>query len=68
MTVMTLRECMDAEDEEYQWPQGFIEEILTLLDRIEIEEDASLARQRFEISEKYGLTVEFGEPISGLIN
>ena len=47
------------------WPEGFVSEILTLLDLIEIEDDASLARQRFEIGEKYGLTVEFGEPISG---
>ena len=63
--IMTLRECMDAEDEDYQWPLGFVEEILTLLDLIEIEDDPSLAKQRFDIGEKYGLTVEMGEPISG---
>ena len=47
------------------WPDGFVSEILTLLDRIEIEEDHTLSSQRFEIGEKYGLTIEFGEPVSG---
>jgi len=51
-----------------KWPEGFVSEILALLDRIELEDDADLASQRFAIAEKYGLTVEFGEPISGLIN
>ncbi len=51
-----------------QWPDGFIEEILTLLDLIEIEEDSSLAGQRFAIGEKHGLTIEFGEKISGRMN
>jgi hypothetical protein len=50
------------------FPDGFIEEILTLLDRIEIEEDHALASQRHQIAEKYGMTVVIGEPISGLVN
>lgn len=54
--------------EQSEWPKGFIEEILTLLDRIEIEEDSTLASQRFDIGRKYGLTVEYGEPISGRLN
>lgn len=66
--TMTLRECMEAEERDAKWPDGFIEEILTLLDRIEIEDDASLARMRFDIGEKYGLTIEFGELVSGAIN
>lgn len=57
-----------AGEQDTEWPNGFIGEILTLFDRIEIEDDPSLANQRFEIGEKYGLTVEFGERISGLIN
>ena len=48
------------------WPEGFIDEILTLLDLIEIEDDASLSSQRFDIARKYGMTVEFGELISGM--
>lgn len=40
-------------------------ELLALLDRIEIENDATLAKQRFNIAEKYGYTVVFGEPVSG---
>ena len=54
--------------EDWKWPDGFVAEILTLLDRIEIEDDASLTGQRFSIGKKYGLTVEFGEPVSGLLN
>ena len=50
------------------FPDGFVSEILTLLDRIEIEDDPSLAGQRFAIGEKHGLTVEFREPVSGRIN
>lgn len=38
---------------------------LALLNRIEIEEDSSLASQCHDIAEKHGLTVHFGEPISG---
>ena len=65
-----LEHCLDGDiacslHEENPWPLGFVSEILTLLDLIEVEDDASLAKQRFEIGEKYGLTVEFGEPISG---
>jgi len=52
-------------DQEYTWPSGFVAELLTLLDRIEIEDDATLAHQRFAMGEKYGLTVEFSYPISG---
>ena len=48
-----------------KWPDDFVSEILTLLDRIEIEEDHALAGQRFDIGEKYGFTIEFGEQISG---
>lgn len=50
------------------FPDGFVSEILALLDRIEIEEDSSLASQRFAIGEKHGLTVEFGGPVSGALN
>lgn len=50
------------------FPDGFVSEILTLLDRIEIEDDASLAGQRFAIGEKHGLTVEFREQTSGRMN
>ena len=32
-------------------------DLLTLLDDIEISEDSKLASKRFEIAEKYGLTV-----------
>jgi len=39
--------------------------LLALLDRIEIEQDHSLARQRFDIARELGYTVEFGERISG---
>ncbi len=52
--------------DEYLWPEGFIQEILTLLDLIEIKDDASLSSQRFNIAKKYGITVEFREKISGL--
>lgn len=41
-----------------------LRELLTLLDRIEMEDDASLAEQRFKILEKYG-TVELGPETSG---
>lgn len=41
--------------------------LLALLDRIEIEEDASLATQRFEIAESMGYTIVIGEQISGAI-
>lgn len=37
----------------------------TLLDRIEIEEDHTLARQRFDIARECGYEVVFGEKISG---
>lgn len=40
-------------------------ELLALLDRIEIEEDLSLTTQRFDIVEKFGMTVEFGMETSG---
>ena len=65
---MALRECMEAEEQRPNWPEGFIEEILTLLDRIEIEEDSSLASQRHAIAEKYGMRVVIGEPVSGRMN
>ena len=46
------------------WLNDYANELLTLLDRIELEENVSLARQRFDIAEKYGMTVAFREPIS----
>ena len=57
---------MDEQD--FIWPSGFVEEILTLLDRIEIEGDASLAGQRHDLAEKHGFKVVRGEFISGRIN
>ena len=42
--------------------------LLALLDRIEIEKDYTLASQRFDIAESLGLTVEFGEQVSGRMN
>jgi len=39
--------------------------LLTLLDRIEIEEDYTLASQRFEIAEQCGFIISFGEQVSG---
>jgi hypothetical protein len=45
-----------------EWPVGFVSEILTLLDRIELEEDASLAAQRFSIAEKYGMRIRINGP------
>ncbi len=47
---------------------AFVHEILTLLDRIDIEEDSSLAIQRHQIAEKHGMTVTFLEPTSGAMN
>jgi len=38
---------------------------LALLDRIEIEQDYTLAKQRFDIARELGYTVEFGEQVSG---
>ncbi len=64
MSELTDTELAEAVD----WPAGFVEEILTLLDRIEIEEDASLAGQRHAIAEKHGLTVEIWELVSGELN
>ena len=40
-------------------------ELLALLDRIEVEEDLSLTTQRFNIAEKYGMTVMFEMETSG---
>ena len=45
-----------------KFPDGFVAEILTLLDRIEIEDDSSLAGQRFNIVEKHGMTVKLSAP------
>ena len=39
--------------------------LLALLDRIELEEDHTLAGQRHQIARDCGYTVVFGEPISG---
>ena len=54
--------------DERNFSNEFVDEILSLLDLIEIEEDASLASQRHDIAEKHGMTVVIGEPISGMIN
>lgn len=50
--------------EDGDFPTEFVQEILTLLDLIEVDEDHTLARQRFRIAEKHGMTVVIGEPIS----
>ncbi len=42
-----------------EFSNEFVREILTLLDRIEVEEDHTLASQRFDIAEKHGFTVIF---------
>jgi len=39
-------------------------ELLALLDRIEVEDDVTLATQRFEIAEKYGYEVVWGAECS----
>lgn len=39
--------------------------LLTLLDRIELEEDHTLAAQRFEIAEQCGFTILSREQVSG---
>ncbi len=49
-----------------EFPPEFVQEILTLLDLIEVDEDHTLARHRFRIAEKHGMTVVIGEPISGM--
>lgn len=64
---------VDTNLNEYQdalpnFSNEFVAEILTLLDRIEIEGDSSLAGQRHAIVEKHGMKVVIREPISGLIN
>lgn len=59
---------MEADEQGPIWPDGFVEEILTLLDRIECEDNASIAGQRLAIAEKYGMTVVIGEPVSPLMN
>lgn len=58
----------DNNQDKGTFPDGFVSEILTLLDRIEIEVDSSLAGQRFAIVEKHGLPVVFREPVSGAMN
>lgn len=50
-----------------------ISALLTLLDRIEIEtEDETtihdLCKQRFQIAEDHGFTIEFGGPASGAVH
>jgi len=57
-----------SEFDRYKVIDAMFGEMLALLDRIEIEEDSSLASQRHDIAEKHGLTVEFGEQTSGAIN
>ena len=41
---------------------------MALLDRIELEEDWTLAGQRHQIARDCGYEVVFGEPISGAMN
>ena len=41
--------------------------LLALLDRIELEEDWTLASQRHEIARQCGYTVVLGEQVSGAI-
>lgn len=49
----------------------YVDALLSLLDRIEMETDDetthALCKQRFQISEDHGFTVEFGEPASGVV-
>ena len=54
--------------DERDFSNEFVHEIITLLDRIEIEQNHELASQRHDIAEKHGMTVVFGEPISGAMN
>ncbi len=49
-------------------PDGMFSELLALLDRIEIEEDHTLSKQRFDIAKKYGYTIHFREFVSGYTN
>lgn len=43
--------------------------LLALLDRIEVEEDHTLASQRFDIAEEFGYTIEItGMITSGMVN
>ena len=55
--------CDEAERD-----SSIFSELLALLDRIELEKDYKLSSQRFDIAEKHGLKVVFGEPTSGRIN
>ena len=57
-----------SRDAEIERLTNFNSALLTLLDRIEIKDDASLASQRFDIAEENGLTVEFGEKVSSYDN
>lgn len=50
------------------WPEEFVQEILTLLDMIEVNEDHTLASQRFNIAEKYGIKVVIEQPTSGMVH
>jgi len=51
---------------------NFSSALMTLLDRIELETDDETTRafckQRFQIAEDHGLTIEFGEPASGVVH
>lgn len=47
----------------------FEKKLLTLLDLIEVQEDSTLAVQRFDIAEEFGYTVEItSERTSGMMN
>jgi hypothetical protein len=50
------------------FPNEFVVEILTLLDLIELEESSKLAKQRFDIAKKHGITVVVGERVSNKMN
>jgi hypothetical protein len=50
----------------------YVDALLSLLDRIEMETTDetthALCKQRFQIAEDHGFTVEFGEPASGVVH
>ena len=59
-----------GDSEEIDYP-SYVDALLALLDRIEMEtEDETthaFCKQRFQIARNYGFTVEFGEPASGMV-
>ena len=63
-----IREAVQHEREAHT---KFVSALLSLLDRIELQTDDTmthaLCKQRFQIAKDHGLTVEFGEPASGVV-